>query len=137
MYQSTYLISLYFLVMFSFFYCLIIALISPQLFSFSMGVWTVFSHFHFSYVDARLYVDHENSHLYSVSNDDFERPCTKHCPCLPLRERAHSDPYVFSLATNPFYLWLICTIFTEAGEEFVPKTLTQLYTWVMLVFAHR
>lgn len=90
-----------------------------------------------SYVDARLYVDHENSHLYSVSNDDFERPCTKHCPCLPLRERAHSDPYVFSLATNPFYLWLICTIFTEAGEEFVPKTLTQLYTWVMLVFAHR
>jgi hypothetical protein len=104
---------------------------------FFYGCLDRFSHFHFSYVDARLYVDHENSHLYSVSNDDFERPCTKHCPCLPLRERAHSDPYVFSLATNPFYLWLICTIFTEAGEEFVPKTLTQLYTWVMLVFAHR
>ena len=90
-----------------------------------------------SYVDARLYVDHDRSGLYSVANDDFERPCSKHCPCIPLRERAHSDPYVFSLATNPFYLWLICTIFTEAGEEFVPKTLTQLYTWVMLVFAHR
>ena len=28
-------------------------------------------------------------------------------------------------------------IFTEAGEDFVPKTLTQLYTWVMLVFANR
>ncbi|CAB4065157.1 unnamed protein product [Lepeophtheirus salmonis] len=40
-------------------------------------------------------------------------------------------------STNPFYLWLICTIFSETGEEFVPKTLTQLYTWVMLVFAHR
>lgn len=93
--------------------------------------------FYFSYVDARLYVDHESSRLYSVANGDDERPCTKHCPCLPLRERAKSDPYVFSLATNPFYLWLICTIFTEAGEEFVPKTLTQLYTWVMLVFAHR
>ena len=87
----------------------------------------------FSYVDARLYVDQG---IYSVANDD-ERPCTKYCPCLPLQERAKSDPYVFSLATNPFYLWLICTIFTEAGEEFVPKTLTQLYTWVMLVFAHR
>ena len=92
--------------------------------------------FHFSsYVDARLFVDHE-SRLYSVANDD-ERPCSRTCPCLPLQDRARSDPYVFSLATNPFYLWLICTIFTEAGEEFVPKTLTQLYTWVMLVFAHR
>ncbi len=48
-----------------------------------------------------------------------------------------SDPYIFSLATNPFYLWLICTIFSEAGEDFIPKTLTQLYTWVMLVFANR
>jgi len=88
-----------------------------------------------SYVDARLFVDHE-TRLYSVANDD-ERPCSRTCPCLPLQDRARSDPYVFSLATNPFYLWLICTIFTEAGEEFVPKTLTQLYTWVMLVFAHR
>ena len=94
--------------------------------------------FSFSYVDARHYVDHERSRLYSVANDaSDERPCGKHCPCLPLQDRARSDPYVFSLATNPFYLWLICTIFTEAGEEFVPKTLTQLYTWVMLVFAHR
>ena len=95
-----------------------------------------FSHFYFSYVDARQFVDHESNRLYSVAMDE-ERPCTKQCPCLPLRDRAKSDPYVFSLATNPFYLWLICTIFTEAGEEFVPKTLTQLYTWVMLVFAHR
>ena len=94
------------------------------------------SPFSFSYVDARLYVDHE-SRLYSVANHEDERPCSKHCPCLPLQERAKADPYVFSLATNPFYLWLICTIFTEAGEEFVPKTLTQLYTWVILVFAHR
>ena len=105
--------------------------------SISTGVWTVFSHFHSSYVDARLYVDHERNGLYSVANDDFEHPCSKHCPCIPLRTRAHADPYVFSLATNPFYLWLICTIFTEAGDEYVPKTLTQLYTWVMLVFAHR
>ncbi len=50
---------------------------------------------------------------------------------------SRSDPYIFSLATNPFYLWLICTIFSEAGEDFIPKTLTQLYTWVMLVFANR
>lgn len=97
----------------------------------SILIWVFWVYF--SYVDARLYVDHQH---YSVGNDD-ERPCTKHCPCLPLRDRAKSDPYVFSLATNPFYLWLICTIFTEAGEEFVPKTLTQLYTWVILVFAHR
>lgn len=48
-----------------------------------------------------------------------------------------SDPYIFSLATNPFYLWLICTIFTEVGEAFVPRTLTQLYTWVILVFGNR
>ena len=97
--------------------------------------WQVFCISTSSYVDARLYVDHE-SRLYSVANED-ERPCSQHCPCLPLQERAKADPYVFSLATNPFYLWLICTIFTEAGEEFVPKTLTQLYTWVILVFAHR
>ena len=102
--------------------------------------WKAYSHYfyHFSsYVDARLFVDHDQaSRLYSVANEE-ERPCGRTCPCLPLQDRARSDPYVFSLATNPFYLWLICTIFTEAGEEFVPKTLTQLYTWVMLVFAHR
>ena len=100
--------------------------------------WEAYSLFyHFSsYVDARLFVDHDQGRLYSVANEE-ERPCGRTCPCLPLQDRARSDPYVFSLATNPFYLWLICTIFTEAGEEFVPKTLTQLYTWVMLVFAHR
>ena len=45
--------------------------------------------------------------------------------------------YIFSLASNPFYLWLICTIFYEAGEGYVPTTLTQLYTWVMLVFSNQ
>ena len=45
--------------------------------------------------------------------------------------------YIFSLASNPFYLWLICTIFYEAGEGYVPRTLTQLYTWVMLVFSNQ
>ena len=34
--------------------------------------------------------------------------------------------YIFSLASNPFYLWLICTIFYEAGEGYVPTTLTQV-----------
>ena len=76
------------------------------------------------------YLDH-------VALLDDERPCTESCPCRKLHDTARNDPYIFSLATNPFYLWLICTIFSEAGEEFVPKTLTQLYTWVMLVFAHR
>lgn len=89
-----------------------------------------------SYIDARHYPVND-SRFYSVANDVDERPCGKGCLCQPLQERARSDPYIFSLATNPFYLWLICTIFTEAGEDFVPKTLTQLYTWVMLVFAHR
>ena len=36
------------------------------------------------------------------------------------------DRYIFSLASNPFYLWLICTIFYEAGEGYVPTTLTQV-----------
>ena len=115
--------------------CWVNSLISLQLYAYPI-FWVLdhfFLLFHFSYVDARQYVDH---HAYSVSMEE-ERPCIPGCPCLPLRDRAKSDPYVFSLATNPFYLWLICTIFTEAGEEFVPKTLTQLYTWVMLVFAHR
>ena len=70
-------------------------------------------------------------------NEVEERPCSERCPCQPLQNRARADPYIFSLATNPFYLWLICTIFSEAGEDFIPKTLTQLYTWVMLVFANR
>ena len=45
--------------------------------------------------------------------------------------------YIFSLASNPFYLWLICTIFYEAGEGYVPTTLTQLYTWVIIVFSNQ
>eukprot|EP00095_Tigriopus_kingsejongensis_P008904 maker-scaffold1538_size36768-snap-gene-0.10 protein:Tk08904 transcript:maker-scaffold1538_size36768-snap-gene-0.10-mRNA-1 annotation:"lrr and pyd domains-containing protein 3-like" len=69
--------------------------------------------------------------------DPPEGFCTEECACHALQQRARSDPYIFSLATNPFYLWLICTIFSEAGEEFIPKTLTQLYTWVMIVFAQR
>ena len=87
----------------------------------------------YSYVDARYHVDHVSTwqHL------EEERPCGESCPCQPLQHRARADPYIFSLATNPFYLWLICTIFSEAGEDFIPKTLTQLYTWVMLVFANR
>ena len=77
------------------------------------------------------------SHNLTSLMHDEERPCSPSCPCQALQIRAKSDPYIFSLATNPFYLWLICTIFSEAGEEFIPKTLTQLYTWVMLVFANR
>lgn len=82
-------------------------------------------------MDARLHPDQVLHPL------DEERPCKDECPCAPLQIRARADPYIFSLATNPFYLWLICTIFSEAGEDFIPKTLTQLYTWVMLVFANR
>jgi len=95
-----------------------------------------------SYVDARQY-HLEDSRLYAVTTGgrggsyDEESPCGDRCPCQKLQYRAKNDPYIFSLATNPFYLWLICTIFTEAGEDFVPRTLTQLYTWVMLVFANR
>ncbi len=88
-----------------------------------------------SYVDARMNADVP---VVTLSNGTVEeRPCMESCPCQPLQQRARADPYIFSLATNPFYLWLICTIFSEAGEDFIPKTLTQLYTWVMLVFANR
>ncbi|XP_071744457.1 uncharacterized protein [Lepeophtheirus salmonis] len=83
------------------------------------------------------YVDARQQYMDRISLSEDERPCSSQCPCQRLHDSARSDPYIFSLATNPFYLWLICTIFSETGEEFVPKTLTQLYTWVMLVFAHR
>jgi hypothetical protein len=36
--------------------------------------------------------------------------------CRVLQRRAMSDRYIFSLASNPFYLWLLCTIFYEAGQ---------------------
>jgi len=72
-----------------------------------------------------------------ISTDDFEVECTELCPCRTLQTRARADRYIFSLASNPFYLWLICTIFYEAGEGYVPTTLTQLYTWVMLVFSNQ
>ncbi|XP_023321296.1 NACHT, LRR and PYD domains-containing protein 12 [Eurytemora carolleeae] len=72
-----------------------------------------------------------------ISTDDFEIPCTELCPCRSLQQRALSDRYIFSLASNPFYLWLLCTIFYEAGEGYVPRTLTQLYTWVILVFSNQ
>ena len=68
---------------------------------------------------------------------DQELECSEICPCKTLQNRAKSDRYIFSLASNPFYLWLICTIFYEAGEGYVPTTLTQLYTWVMLVFSNQ
>ena len=68
---------------------------------------------------------------------DQELECSEICPCRTLQNRAKSDRYIFSLASNPFYLWLICTIFYEAGEGYVPTTLTQLYTWVMLVFSNQ
>ena len=64
----------------------------------------------------------------------FWTPCIKFCPCLPLQDQAHLDYHGFFLATNPFYLWLICTIFSDLGKKIVPETLTQLY---MFVFAHR
>lgn len=73
-----------------------------------------------------------------ISTDDSEDvECTELCPCRTLQNRARADRYIFSLASNPFYLWLICTIFYEAGEGYVPTTLTQLYTWVMLVFSNQ
>ena len=77
--------------------------------------------------------------------------CTELCPCRTLQQRARADRslpfhfsclirwiseqvykiimtrYIFSLASNPFYLWLICTIFYEAGEGYVPTTLTQVH----------
>ena len=106
--------------------------------------WTISQNLNISsYVDARYHVDHVSTWQAQAHSDPGdggfieERPCTDTCPCQPLQTRARADPYIFSLATNPFYLWLICTIFSEAGEDFIPKTLTQLYTWVMLVFANR
>ena len=88
-------------------------------------------------MEARQYVDAGAMVKAVATTPEDERPCSESCQCQALQKRARSDPYIFSLATNPFYLWLICTIFSEAGEEFIPKTLTQLYTWVMLVFANR
>jgi len=72
----------------------------------------------------------------SVSGEE-ELQCSELCPCRTLQNRARADRYIFSLASNPFYLWLICTIFYEAGEGYIPTTLTQLYTWVMLVFSNQ
>ena len=39
-----------------------------------------------------------------------ERQCGESCACQKLQDRAQNDPYIFSLAPNPFYLWLICTV---------------------------
>lgn len=39
-----------------------------------------------------------------------ERQCGDTCACQKLQDRARNDPYIFSLAPNPFYLWLICTV---------------------------
>ena len=39
-----------------------------------------------------------------------ERQCSEACACQKLQDRARNDPYIFSLAPNPFYLWLICTV---------------------------
>lgn len=72
-----------------------------------------------------------------ISPDNWEVECTELCPCRTLQQRARADRYIFSLASNPFYLWLICTIFYEAGEGYVPTTLTQLYTWVIIVFSNQ
>jgi len=72
-----------------------------------------------------------------ISTDEYEVLCTEICPCRVLQQRALSDRYIFSLASNPFYLWLLCTIFYEAGEGYIPRTLTQLYTWVILVFSNK
>ncbi len=45
-----------------------------------------------------------------------------------------ADRYIFSLASNPFYLWLLCTIFYEAGEKrrdtLLFKKRANLYTLV-------
>ena len=89
----------------------------------------------------------------TADTEDVELQCSEICPCRTLQNRARADRwrhpcphhlfkvilirYIFSLASNPFYLWLICTIFYEAGEGYVPRTLTQLYTWVMLVFSNQ
>ena len=74
-----------------------------------------FLHLISSYVDARQY-HLEDSRLYAVTTGgrggsyDEESPCGDRCPCQKLQYRAKNDPYIFSLATNPFYLWLICTV---------------------------
>ena len=94
--------------------------------------------------------------LTADTETETELQCSEICPCRTLQNRARADRcrdiiiimitvitiivivrYIFSLASNPFYLWLICTIFYEAGEGYVPRTLTQLYTWVMLVFSNQ
>ena len=53
------------------------------------------------------------NHVY-ISNTGHheidERQCGDTCACQKLQDRARNDPYIFSLAPNPFYLWLICTV---------------------------
>lgn len=91
-----------------------------------------------SFMDSRQpMISNGDSSSHHDPLSEREGLCPEDCACHALQQRARCDPYIFSLATNPFYLWLICTIFSEAGEEFIPKTLTQLYTWVMIVFAQR
>lgn len=95
-------------------------------------------YFDYSFMDSRQpMISNGDSSSHHDPLSEREGLCPEDCACHALQQRARCDPYIFSLATNPFYLWLICTIFSEAGEEFIPKTLTQLYTWVMIVFAQR
>ena len=80
--------------------------------------------------------------LTADTETETELQCSEICPCRTLQNRARADRYrditviimmitslltchclimvryIFSLASNPFYLWLICTIFYEVGEIF-------------------
>ena len=47
---------------------------------------------------------------YTGHHEIDERQCGDACACQKLQDRARNDPYIFSLAPNPFYLWLICTV---------------------------
>ena len=47
---------------------------------------------------------------YTGHHEIDERQCGDTCACQKLQDRARNDPYIFSLAPNPFYLWLICTV---------------------------
>ena len=50
-----------------------------------------------------------------------ERQCSESCACQKLQDRARNDPYIFSLAPNPFYLWLICTVSFIFDVLFISK----------------
>ena len=59
---------------------------------------------------------------YTGHHEIDERQCGDTCACQKLQDRARNDPYIFSLAPNPFYLWLICTVSNFLSMSFSQST---------------